>query len=82
MSHAGNMAGLLAAIAMMLACCAEAANPYLPLWGETDEADPKAPRIVTVNSWNEWTEGSYIESDAKSGCAYLEAVRDVFGAAK
>ena len=43
-------------------------------------ADPKAPRIVTVNSWNEWTEGSYIEPDAKRGYAYLEAVRDVFGA--
>ena len=38
-----------------------------------------AQRVLTVNSWNEWTEGSYIEPDAAHGLKYLEAIRDVFG---
>ncbi|MBW7458122.1 glycoside hydrolase family 99-like domain-containing protein, partial [Paenibacillus sepulcri] len=37
------------------------------------------PKILTINSWNEWTEGSYLEPDTKYGMAYLEAIRDVFG---
>jgi len=36
-------------------------------------------RIVTINAWNEWTEGSYLEPDLIHGMQYLEAVRDVFG---
>jgi len=36
--------------------------------------------VVTINSWNEWTEGSYIEPDTVHGMAYLEAIRNVFGA--
>ncbi len=39
---------------------------------------PALPRIVTVNCWNEWTEGSYIEPDKKHGMAYLEALGRVF----
>ncbi len=38
-----------------------------------------AQRVLTVNSWNEWTEGSYIEPDTAHGLKYLEAIRDVFG---
>ena len=41
-------------------------------------ADPKGPRILNINSWNEWTEGSYIEPDTKNKFEYLEAVRSVF----
>jgi len=42
-------------------------------------ADPKGPRIMNINSWNEWTEGSYLEPDTVTKMGYLEAVRDVFG---
>ncbi len=37
------------------------------------------PKLVTINSWNEWSEGSYLEPDERFGMKYLEAVRDVFG---
>jgi hypothetical protein len=36
-------------------------------------------RIFTINAWNEWTEGSYLEPDTVDGMAYLEAIRAVFG---
>ena len=39
---------------------------------------PDQPQIISINSWNEWSEGSYLEPDTKRGFAYLEAVRDVF----
>jgi len=35
-------------------------------------------KILTVNSWNEWTEGSYLEPDTRSGMGYLEAIREIF----
>ncbi len=41
---------------------------------------PAAQRILTINNWNEWTEGSYLEPDTIHGMAYLEAVKRVFGA--
>lgn len=37
----------------------------------------KAP-LITINSWNEWTEGSYLEPDDLNGYGYLEAVKKVF----
>ena len=46
----------------------------------SDANTPKGyPKLITVNSWNEWTEGSYLEPDAKLGFGYLEAVKNVFG---
>lgn len=42
-------------------------------------ADPNGPKILNINCWNEWTEGSYLEPDIVNGMKYLEAVKDVFG---
>ena len=39
---------------------------------------PDRPRLITINSWNEWTEGSYLEPDDIYGYGYLEAVKKVF----
>jgi hypothetical protein len=41
-------------------------------------ANPNGPRILNINCWNEWTEGSYLEPDTVNGFKYLEGVRDVF----
>jgi len=68
--------------------------PYMPaLKGNTPEAFesalrdasaflkdvPENEKILTINAWNEWTEGSYLEPDTVHGMAYLEAIRAVFG---
>ncbi len=35
-------------------------------------------RILNINAWNEWTEGSYLEPGTTHTMEYLKAVRDVF----
>jgi hypothetical protein len=42
------------------------------------DAQPFSPKLLTVNAWNEWTEGSYLLPDTVNGTAYLEAIRAVF----
>lgn len=42
------------------------------------DARPEQPKLITINAWNEWVEGSYLEPDQRFGFGYLEAVRDVF----
>ncbi len=42
-----------------------------------DTHDLPAP-LITINSWNEWTEGSYLQPDNLYGYGYLEAVKRVF----
>ncbi len=49
----------------------QAAKDYL-------DAHPERTPLVTINSWNEWTEGSYLEPDTVNGYGYLEAVKKVF----
>jgi len=36
------------------------------------------PKILTINAWNEWTEGSYLEPDINNGMKYLAAIREIF----
>ena len=42
------------------------------------DEETDGPRILTLNAWNEWTEGSYLEPDTVNKLGYLEAVRNVF----
>lgn len=35
-------------------------------------------KILTINSWNEWTEGSYLEPDTQTKYGYLDQIRNVF----
>ena len=44
-----------------------------------DERNGVGIPMFTINAWNEWTEGSYLEPDMRYGFGYLEAIRDVFG---
>lgn len=68
--------------------------PYMPILdGNTPEEFEKAligakeflgrdtisPKILTINAWNEWTEGSYLEPDMINGMGYLKAIKRVFG---
>ncbi|MDR0352573.1 MAG: glycoside hydrolase family 99-like domain-containing protein [Opitutaceae bacterium] len=45
-----------------------------------DYADrhPGRPRLININAWNEWVEGSYLLPDMRHGFGYLEAVKAVF----
>ncbi|MGI5922505.1 MAG: glycoside hydrolase family 99-like domain-containing protein [Lentisphaeria bacterium] len=39
---------------------------------------PERHPLVTINSWNEWTETSYLQPDDLHGYGYLKAVKDIF----
>ncbi|HWY30838.1 MAG TPA: glycoside hydrolase family 99-like domain-containing protein [Candidatus Acidoferrum sp.] len=41
-------------------------------------AAPTQPKIVTINAWNEWPEGSCLEPTEQYGYGYLEAIKAVF----
>ena len=38
-----------------------------------------ATPMVTINAWNEWTEGSALLPDTVNGTDFLERIRRVFG---
>ena len=41
-------------------------------------AVPTEPKIITINAWNEWPEGSCLEPETVHGMGYLDAVKEVF----
>ena len=41
------------------------------------DSHPDQPRLITINAWNEWVEGSYLLPDMLNGFGYLEAVKEV-----
>jgi hypothetical protein len=43
------------------------------------DARPEQVPLITINSWNEWTETSYLQPCTMYGYGYLEAVKKVFG---
>ena len=51
---------------------------YLQKAKEYVDKHPNQPKLITINAWNEWAEGSYLEPDKKNGFGYLEAVQNVF----
>lgn len=44
-----------------------------------DYCDKHGVDLITVNSWNEWTETSYLLPDNRYGYGYLDAIKEVFG---
>ena len=41
------------------------------------DSHPEQPKLITINAWNEWVEGSYLLPDMQHGFDYLKAVKDV-----
>ena len=44
---------------------------------EYADSHPEQPKLITINAWNEWVEGSYMLPDMLNGFGYLEAVKEV-----
>lgn len=42
------------------------------------DAHPNQAPLITINSWNEWTETSYLMPCTMYGYGYLEAIKNVF----
>lgn len=67
--------------------------PWTPVWDPTPdefeaglveaksflEQHGQPDPIVTINAWNEWTEGSSLLPDTQYGEAFLAKIREVFG---
>lgn len=43
-----------------------------------DTRDNLKPKLIVINSWNEWTETSYLQPDTINGYGYLQALKRVF----
>jgi hypothetical protein len=58
----------------------EAFHQALEVYRERLSQRAGGPNLFSINAWNEWTEGSYLEPDKVTGMGYLEAIAKVFGA--
>ena len=50
---------------------------YLQRAREYVRKHPEQPKLIIINAWNEWVEGSYLEPDMRCGYGYLESVKNV-----
>jgi hypothetical protein len=41
------------------------------------DSHPEQTKLITINAWNEWVEGSYLLPDMLNGYGYLESVKKV-----
>jgi len=41
------------------------------------DSHPEQSKLITINAWNEWVEGSYLLPDMLNGYGYLESVKTV-----
>lgn len=55
----------------------EAFRESLELVVQKLDASDTNPKIVTINAWNEWPEGSCLEPEERYGNGYLEALKAV-----
>ncbi len=60
-------------------CTPEAITKALQMSKDYADQHPQQPPLITINSWNEWTESSYLHPDDRYGYGYLDAVKEVFG---
>jgi hypothetical protein len=51
---------------------------YLQKAKDYVDAHPNQPKLITINAWNEWAEGSMLEPEKKYGYGYLDAIKKVF----
>ena len=63
---------------VMKNCTPENIEKALRMAKEYVDTHPEQPPLVTINSWNEWTETSYLQPDDLYGYGYLEAIKRVF----
>ena len=63
---------------IMTNCTPENIEKALRMAKEYADNHPDQPKLITLNSWNEWTETSYLQPDDLYGYGYLQAVKRVF----
>lgn len=55
----------------------ESFKAYLIRAKEYADTHPEQPKLIIINAWNEWVEGSYLEPDMLWGYGYLKAVQEI-----
>jgi Glycosyltransferase WbsX len=69
--HPSHKSAVVNATPFAFEKCLRKAKEYI-------DCHPQQVPLLTINSWNEWTEGSYLLPDTKWHYAYLEAVQKIF----